>query len=668
MTTKREKMTWYWSPYVLITVFLLCIGGCGPIEAVNYRFAPMVVDQALTTNVVLEVKVNGSPTEVKLMLDSTGTEVVLNDNGSGGDATANDGIYTVTIGVANVLQNFTPDDVNRNFVGYLRIYQGTVQMGQYNLFIDILDNNIPSVNINVVSANVQYTEHLVNIVDSTFFSNFQLAPLIQDFYTYFDDVYDFINVIYEIPHFENRYHFVIRNDVQHIGLSLSNNTSTYGSSGQLLGCTVFPIPTMFDGASPDYQHELGHQWINFLPVPPLNYAIPHWPLSDLASGIMGWAHSPNTAGLIFNFDLVPTGSDFTLVANYDSKVYTDLSLYLMGLASPSEVNDHFVFDNQNQNPTAGGLLLGPVTNVTINDIISQLGPRIPNSTNAQKKFRVATIIVSKDGLLSADAMRLYDYFSARAEEKQVVSYSSGLVKGQTKPFYLSTQQRGRLDTCIKRNILVDASRDGGVWWFPQAGPFDSAAAHQGKMLADYLRSLGHNVNELPRPYTITTGLLADYDIVIRTVGFGNYQNTEITAYLDYVQNGGNLLLLADHSATDGLATSFGLQFEGATRGDNQLTNFVAHPITQGVGPIFYNCGSGLTSYPGTAQILGSLSSLSYLDLNANGVQDSGEPSEPPVLGAMAYGNGRIVFCGDTNLWEMAPVPLTSNVLEWLIDP
>ena len=33
-------------------------------------------------------------------------------------------------------------------------------------------------------------------------------------------------------------------------------------------------------------------------------------------------------------------------------------------------------------------------------------------------------------------------------------------------------------------ILIDASRDGGAWWYPQAGPFDPDEYHQGKKLAD----------------------------------------------------------------------------------------------------------------------------------------------------------------------------------------
>src|SRR5512136_209974 len=57
------------------------------------------------------------------------------------------------------------------------------------------------------------------------------------------------------------------------------------------------------------------------------------------------------------------------------------------------------------------------------------------------------------------------------------------------------------------SILVDASRDGGVWWFPQEWPFDPESAHQGRALASYLRGKGFRVDELGRPTTITPGVL-----------------------------------------------------------------------------------------------------------------------------------------------------------------
>ena len=222
------------------------------------------------------------------------------------------------------------------------------------------------------------------------------------------------------------------------------------------------------------------------------------------------------------------------------------------------------------------------------------------------------------------------------------------------------------DFFVGHKILVDASRDGGTWWFPQAGPFEPDAPHQGKALADFLLSQGKKVDELPRPFTITLEQLTQYDLVIRAVGFGSYSNQEISDYINYVQNGGKLLLLADHSANDELASGFGLQFTGVTRGDNKLNNYSTHPLTQGVSEIYYHVGSGLTSFPASAQIIGRLSTQSFLDLNNNNTQDTGESSAPDVLGMMNLGTGQILFCGDVNMWETVPQPLTDNMLDWFL--
>jgi hypothetical protein len=219
------------------------------------------------------------------------------------------------------------------------------------------------------------------------------------------------------------------------------------------------------------------------------------------------------------------------------------------------------------------------------------------------------------------------------------------------------------------SVLVDASRDGGVWWFPQAGPFDPEGDHQGKALADFLRSTGYRVDELGRPTTITLSLLQAYAIVIRAGEFGGYTGGEISAYRQYVGAGGRLLLLADHmrfAPPDDLGRSFGLVFAGITRGENLLQLRAGHPITSGLSSLYYGVGSALMSAPDSALILGTLDSASYVDLDDNGVQGAGEPSAPPVFGAMTFGSGRIVFCGDLNLWEWdASRGLVDNVLAWL---
>jgi hypothetical protein len=228
----------------------------------------------------------------------------------------------------------------------------------------------------------------------------------------------------------------------------------------------------------------------------------------------------------------------------------------------------------------------------------------------------------------------------------------------------------------KLHILIDASHDGGTWWFPQRTTYSAGAAHQGKELADHLRSLGHQVRELGHGEAINPQRFAGVDVVVRVAGSGAYANWEIDAYDRWVSGGGGLLLLVEHHPQDALAEHFGLQFRGVARVSGEaphdttteLARFIPHPLTEGVHPLPYVGGSGLTSQPAEARILGRLSREVYLDLDDNSVKDPGEPAAPAALGVLPFGHGRIVFCGDANLWEAVPKRLIQNTLSYLTAP
>jgi len=223
------------------------------------------------------------------------------------------------------------------------------------------------------------------------------------------------------------------------------------------------------------------------------------------------------------------------------------------------------------------------------------------------------------------------------------------------------------------SILVDASRDGGAWWCPQTPSLcDPDADHQGKALADYLKSLGFTVTELCQGETITPELLAPFDIIIRANESKAYTRSEVVAYQDYVYKGGMLLLLGDFvrpQEQDTLGLSFGILFQGISRGANRLDTFVPHSITDGVSPLSFGVGSGAVQLSPTAEVLGYLSADTYLDLNDNEVQDADEPIAAAAFGRMAFGKGEIVFSGDTNFWQAVPQPLVDNTISWLLpDP
>jgi hypothetical protein len=52
-------------------------------------------------------------------------------------------------------------------------------------------------------------------------------------------------------------------------------------------------------------------------------------------------------------------------------------------------------------------------------------------------------------------------------------------------------------------VLVETSKDGGLWWFPRGRSFNPNEYHQGKVLADFMRGMGWKVTELPRGDIIT---------------------------------------------------------------------------------------------------------------------------------------------------------------------
>src|SRR5262249_15337099 len=215
---------------------------------------------------------------------------------------------------------------------------------------------------------------------------------------------------------------------------------------------------------------------------PLSSGIPHWPLSTMASGTMGFSLSSGVGGR-FPCQIVPDGSSIRLNPDSSQPVFNDLDLYLMGLLSPDQVAEQIVLDNQNFNSVIsqcnGSLYGGTFTRLHVSDLIANpaIGPRIPDSTAAQKNFRVAVIVVSRDALLSPDAMSFYSLFAQRAELQTAVAIHSGFDKGVAQPFALSTRGLGSMTTRLRprdrdfngdgrSDILWRNTNSGGVIeWF-----------------------------------------------------------------------------------------------------------------------------------------------------------------------------------------------------------
>lgn len=209
------------------------------------------------------------------------------------------------------------------------------------------------------------------------------------------------------------------------------------------------------------------------------------------------------------------------------------------------------------------------------------------------------------------------------------------------------------------SILVDASKDGGGWWFPQ-GPltgFNAAAHHQGKALVDYLKRLGYVVHELPRGAVITTKLLNNYSKVIRASAFSNYTTDEIAAYESFLNRSSSLFLINDHlknSTNDRLSAHLGLMFEGSHWGP--INSLQSHPVTAGVSSVSFIAGSVIRNWDASKiTVLGAIQTQSG---SLNG-------STLGAMGIVKHPTSKIFFIGDINGIEQVPQPFISNVVKWL---
>jgi len=205
----------------------------------------------------------------------------------------------------------------------------------------------------------------------------------------------------------------------------------------------------------------------------------------------------------------------------------------------------------------------------------------------------------------------------------------------------------------KDAILIDASRDGGVWWFPQVTPFNADEPHQGTALANYLKGMGYKVEELGGGKTITMEILQRFKYVIRAVGDGSYTSAEMQAYMQFLKGNNALLLFNDHLKNfpnDQLSDFLGLKFEGAYDGPVYTVN--NHPITAGVTHVNYIVGSVIVKPdPDKVTVLGY---CSYANIK-----------NAAAMGILNHPSCRIFFIGDMNGLEQLPQPFTDNLINWL---
>ncbi len=125
-----------------------------PIQILWFFFAPAVIRVDSTELAEFKVKLGGTPSSVQLQF-TNGDTASLTEEG--------DGVWTISISAAQALFGYQPDEVNHHFDGFLDVFADGTRVVRFNVFINVLDQNIPEATIVTIEPTVQMSHHIINI-------------------------------------------------------------------------------------------------------------------------------------------------------------------------------------------------------------------------------------------------------------------------------------------------------------------------------------------------------------------------------------------------------------------------------------------------------------------------------------------------------------------------
>jgi len=319
-----------------------------------------------------------------------------------------------------------------------------------------------------IDDTVQYSSHVVNLVvpgfgDQRVSTDFDLAAVARRFYEHFEDTYEALAIVPAAAHVEeySAYHLAVQNQVDGIGRSRLSRVSEYGSAGALLGVEAFNDARLLDNEVSN--HELTHTW---------SHAFDWGRIAGISrAGHEPGAHAPLMTGgeSLVSAVLHPTRravirEDGSAVVERTSSPARQhpLDLYAMGLLEPAQMPEWVVFEDQGQfsstsasTPDPGTPIAGAMRRVSINDVMAAHGPRRGPVLSSLSR---ATIVVTRDELLSPEEMAYWNFFAARLEDPG----RSGVVSYDGQPsFALTTDRRIDLRTDIRprSHPRVDQAQD-----------------------------------------------------------------------------------------------------------------------------------------------------------------------------------------------------------------
>lgn len=286
-----------------------------------------------------------------------------------------------------------------------------------------------------------------------------LKQLTQAVYSVLDDDVEFLVFIAnedqdQTTKVPNSYHRPVKNNVEGIGLGQFDFTSDYGSSGKLE--SIVMLNNKNDVIFGPILHEMAHRWGNYLaePLDSLRQAqwlgwdeeqAYHWGYLSSGGQLGGWDDArvdsiDDNENTYFLNDAQAGLAGFSGIGPGDnSKPYSQLELYLMGLVEAEDVPD-LTQPSAQPNETALYPLyeIDGFETISMSDVIATNGERKPSVAESKTSINVAFIVLTHEALSdsewvnfehqvsnfvraeSDDYQRLYNYWEATQGKQSLV--------------------------------------------------------------------------------------------------------------------------------------------------------------------------------------------------------------------------------------------------------
>jgi hypothetical protein len=272
-----------------------------------------------------------------------------------------------------------------------------------DIFLIIQKSNDPFIGYGVMHVPTQPGEILMNKEITKFYSKSVAKEA------------DFLVVFKDFDSAPSWAYFVgIKRDTstRGIGMSWGDHSDFYGTKGDLLALIVAPnimdlkTSELYDENFVTVAHEIGHYWLMSLDNPMLRIGEGMHYSSCFQNGNIDYRDLMGST--IWN---QIADNKFTSInpadVHKDQNRFSPLSLYLMGLIGKEEVGSMYliepqdgssncmVFNFYNEDPFKLSVI-GTKRSITINDIISTYGDRIPSNLTAKKEFSIQFALVTHE--------------------------------------------------------------------------------------------------------------------------------------------------------------------------------------------------------------------------------------------------------------------------------